>query len=299
MPKKNEDLLILLAAGSLAGSASILTRFAGNLNYFTIALYRLLIATLAVSIIGILTRRIRVLPARERPLLIGAGIFLGLHFIAFTYAVQFTSVSNATFLGDLGPVFVALMSPLVLQERITAREVGLVCLALIGSLLAGSRGSSALLLPSLTQGDLIAVLAAFLAANYTVVGRLLRPRVELFTYVVYVYLVASLVVAILAFTLLGVDALQIQKGSILALAGLGLLPTFGGHSLYNLALGRVKAIRANLILLLEPVIASLLAYYLFSESPTYLQDVGYALIGLSILGVGFEISTPRYQSNSK
>ncbi len=299
MPEKNEDLLILLAAGIIAGSASILILFAGDVNYFTVALYRLVIATFAVALIGLPARRIKIPAPSDRLLIVGSGIFLGLHFIAFTYAVQFTSVSNATFLGDLGPVFVALMSPVFLKERITRREIGFVGLAVIGSLLAGSRGGSSILLPSLSPADLTAIFAAFLAASYTVLGRRLRLRVGWFTYIAYVYLVASLLVAAVAFSLFGLRGLLAPLAALPALLALGLLPTFGGHSLYNLALGRVKAIRANLFLLLEPIIASVLAYLLFSQSPTYLQSTGYALIAVSILGVGLELSRPLRYATSK
>lgn len=299
MPRINEDLLILVSAGTIAGSASILIRDSGQLDFFTITFYRLLIASLAVLAIGLPFRRIRIPRLHEIELLILSGIFLGLHFIAFTYAVQFTTVSNATFLGDLGPVFVAALSPLVLRERITRREVGFISLAVVGSLLAGSRGGSGISLPTPSQADLVAVLAAFLAANYTVLGRLLRVRVEWFTYIAYVYIVATMVVGVATVGRLGVSGLLIENGNVFALIGLGLLPTFGGHSLYNLALGRVKAIRANLILLLEPVIATVLAYLLFSESPSYLQDLGYSLIALSIIGVGIELSKSSVQATSK
>ena len=299
MPRNNEDLLILLSAGTIAGSASILIRYSVQLNFFTIAFYRLLIASLAVMAIALPLRRIRIPKLHELELLVASGIFLGLHFIAFTYAVQFTSVSNATFLGDLGPVFVAALSPFALRERITRREVGFISLAVLGSLLAGSRGSSGISLPSPSQADLVAILAAFLAADYTVLGRLLRARVEWFTYIAYVYVVATMVVGVVTIGRFGVAGLSIEGGNVFALIGLGLLPTFGGHSLYNLALGRVKAIRANLILLLEPVIATVLAYLLFSESPSYLQDVGYSLIALSIIGVGIELSRSGLQATSK
>lgn len=299
MSRKNEDLLILLSAGIIAGSASILIRYSGQLNFFTIAFYRLLIAAVAVLTITLPTRRIKIPHRRELGLLVISGVFLGLHFVAFTYAVQFTSVSNATFLGDLGPVFVVVMSPVVLLERITRREIGFVSLALLGSLLSGSRVASGLLLPSLSEADLVAILAAFFAAVYTVMGRLLRERVEWFTYIASVYVVATLLVGVVTLGAFGVGKLSIMNGNLYALAALGLLPTFGGHSLYNLALRRVKAVRANLMLLLEPIIASVLAFFLFAQSPTYLQDVGYALIALSIFGVGIELSRASLQAKSK
>ncbi len=298
MARKSEDLLILLSAGIIAGSASILIRYSGQLNFYAIAFYRLLIATVAVWAITLPTRRIKIPKLRELSLLVVSGVFLGLHFIAFTYAVQYTSVSNATFLGDLGPVFVAVMSPIVLLERITRRELGFISLALLGSLLSG-RGGSTLLLPTLSYADLIAILAAFLAANYTIIGRLLRERVEWFTYIATVYLIATIVAGITTLGAFGVEGLATGKGNLYALVALGLLPTFGGHSLYNLALRRVKAVRANLMLLLEPLIASVLAYLLFFESPTYLQDVGYSLIALSILGVGIEVSRSSLQAKAK
>ncbi len=111
LSRPNEDLLILVAAGVVAGPASILIRFAGTTDFLTIAFYRLAIASAAVLFFGTLLRRIRFQNRAGFLLLALSGVFLGLHFVAFTYAVQFTSVSNATFLGDLGPVFVAAFHP--------------------------------------------------------------------------------------------------------------------------------------------------------------------------------------------
>jgi drug/metabolite transporter (DMT)-like permease len=70
--------------------------------------------------------------------------------------------------------------------------------------------------------------------------------------------------------------------NMVAILGLGIVPTLVGHSLYNYSLGSVKVVTANLFPLLEPVIASILAVLLFSEIPTLAQIGGYSLILVSV-----------------
>jgi drug/metabolite transporter (DMT)-like permease len=97
-------------------------------------------------------------------------------------------------------------------------------------------------------------------------------------YTSYVYGTATFVsVAMLTFSnTQPFKAYDLQN--LLAILGLGIVPTMLGHTLYNYALGSVKAVRANLFPLIEPIIASLLAVVLFGEVPTIVQDAGYFLI---------------------
>jgi drug/metabolite transporter (DMT)-like permease len=66
--------------------------------------------------------------------------------------------------------------------------------------------------------------------------------------------------------------------NLVAILGLAIVPTMLGHSLYNYSLGAVKTVTANLFPLLEPIIASVFAVFLFREIPTIIQLFGYLLI---------------------
>jgi drug/metabolite transporter (DMT)-like permease len=81
--------------------------------------------------------------------------------------------------------------------------------------------------------------------------------------------------------------------NLLAILGLGIVPTMLGHTLYNYALGSVKAVTANLFPLMEPIIASLLAVVLFGEIPTIVQDAGYFLILAAVVIVARTASSPK------
>jgi len=71
--------------------------------------------------------------------------------------------------------------------------------------------------------------------------------------------------------------------NVLAILGLGLFPTAIGHTLYNYSLGSVKTVTANIVPLLEPIIASGLAVPLFNEVPTLVEVCGYALILVAVI----------------
>ena len=59
---------------------------------------------------------------------------------------------------------------------------------------------------------------------------------------------------------------------------LALVPTGIGHSLINWAARKVQVYKVNFIILGEPIIASILAYFIFSEKPYGLFYLGAAFI---------------------
>ncbi len=221
-------------------------------------------------------------------MLVGAsGSVLSLHFLTFIFAVKETTVANATFLVNTSPVMLAFLSPLVIGERTTPREVASVAVATIGVLLVANAGNG---FQAFGLGDFSALLAAFLVALYSIIGRYLRTGgISTACYTSYVYSVASLV-ALLMMGFVGADRFQsYNTQTIIAIIGLALLPTAIGHSLYNYSLGSVKAVTANLFPLLEPIVASIFAIPLFGEVPNTIQVTGYSLILAAVIIVATKV----------
>ena len=274
-------IMALSVASVSFGSASLFIRFAGELPAASLSFYRLSIAALVMVVFGWASGSLKRVEGSEVPLLIVSGMVLALHFLTYVFAVQKTTIANATFLVNTSPVMLAAFSPLVLKEKTTNREILGVCVAMFGVLLVSSVGNG---FRSIGLGDLSALASAFLLAIYTMIGR--RARVNGLTtgsYTSYVYSVAALVSCAIA---LGSGANVFQTRSFesaIAILGLALVPTAMGHSLYNYSLGTVKALTANLFPLMEPIIASSLAIPLFNEIPTPIQVVGYALILTSVI----------------
>jgi drug/metabolite transporter (DMT)-like permease len=223
-----------------------------------------------------------VLPMIDVVLVTISGVMLSLHFATFILAVKFTTVANATFLVNTSPVWLAVLSPILLEERTTSREIIGVIIASIGVLLVAGKGFLYFGVP-----DISALLAAFFISFYSMIGRLLRRRgVSTGCYTAYVYSTATIVALLLAQILEPSNTFRTYDATnTVAIFGLAFVPTMLGHSLYNYSLGSVKTVTANLFPLMEPIIASVFAVALFGETPTIIQLVGYLVILTAVVAV--------------
>ena len=280
MPR-SKGLTALLIASFSFGSSSLFIRFATEASVISLTFFRLLIAASVMVILAVTTFQLRRLDRHDLVLVIISGVFLSFHFAAFIFAVKGTTIANATFLVNTTPVMLAILSPALLKERTTTREVLAVLVAMTGVLLVADAGNGFRLFG---LADISALLAAFLLALYSLTGRHLRTSgVSTTCYVAYVYSTAALVAFVLV-AMFGSNTLQpYDTQNLLAIFGLALIPTTLGHSLYNYSLGSVKAVTANIFPLMEPIIASVLAVPLFNEIPTPTQIAGYALILMAVV----------------
>ena len=115
-------------------------------------------------------------------------------------------------------------------------------------------------------GDVLAFAGAVAMAAYLLLGRVARRRLPVSTYATSVYGVAA--AALLPACLLTGSSLGgYPAASWLALAGVVAGPQLLGHTVFNGLLATVSASVVAVVLLLEPVIATVLAWWLFDELP--------------------------------
>ncbi len=198
----------------------------------------------------------RALDWRDVSLLVVSGLCLAFHFLAWFRSLDFTSVASSTVLVSTHPLFVGLLSARLLRERPTRREWFGLALAVAGALVIGWGGFRAGADP--LRGDLLAISAAVFAALYFIAGRRLRGRIGLLPYVVPVYAIAAVTCLLYG----GSTDLQFAgwpSGTWWALIGLAVGPTLLGHTGFNWALRHVRAYVVSVILLFEPLGATLLA----------------------------------------
>jgi drug/metabolite transporter (DMT)-like permease len=128
-------------------------------------------------------------------------------------------------------------------------------------------------------GDALALVGAVTAAGYYVIGRRLRGTLDLWAYVALVYgacLAALLVLAAILDVPLG--PFPRREYEIFALLALG--PMLLGHTGMNWALRYARAYQVNIVLLGEPIGATLLAALLpgIREQPTAYTLAGGGLV---------------------
>lgn len=130
-------------------------------------------------------------------------------------------------------------------------------------------------------GDFLALLGAFFAAGYVLVGRRLRIELSLISYIFLVYGSATLfMIIIMIFE--NQSPVVYPPVAYVWLVLLALIPQLLGHSSYNWALGYLPAAYVSVTLLGEPIAATLLAYLLLGETPSAGKIFGAILILIGI-----------------
>lgn len=255
-----------------------------------IATYRLLFTSLLLTPYALLCKRQelkKLMPADLRWAL-GSGFFLALHFATWISSLKYISVANSVVLVALQPVFVAAGSLVIFKERIAVKALLAGGLALCGTFIIGYGDLK--LGPGAFWGDFLAVSGALFAASYWMVGRYLRQNLGVFTYTYVVYSTCALILLGLTISQ-GLPLFAYPPGEWLLFLGMAVIPTLGGHSLMNWAIGYVQPIVISMAILGEAVGATILAFVLLGEIPSPMDLLG----GLIIL-VGLYLFL-RYNAN--
>ena len=240
-----------------------------------IAGYRMLLTTLVLLPFALLSSRTRGELSRlgygDIGLLALSGLFLALHFISWIASIFLTGVASSIVLVTMTPLFVALYSIFVLDERVpTVFWIGLL-LAAVGALVIG--GGDLFHGGMRWRGDALALLGAIAAAGYFIVGSRLRKKMSLIGYVFPVYLAAT--VCILTVAVMWKIPLTGYGGNVyLYSLLLALVCQIMGHTLFNWALAHVKATFVTFGTLGEPVGASLIAFIILDEIPRATELLG-------------------------
>jgi len=281
--------VLVLSIGILAVStASTFIRLAqGTVDSLAVAAWRLTLASLLLAPFALKSCRVewRRLDARSWRLLAASGLMLATHFYAWITSLEMTSVAASAVLVGTNPLFVGLISHFILQKHLQRRMLGGILIAVTGSAIISlgdwSAGTHQLL------GDLLAVVGAATVAVYMLIGRRLRGQLSLLGYVFPVYGIAALTLMILAL-IVGVPLAGYPTPAWLWLVLLAIFPQIVGHSSFNWALGHLPATLVSLAALTEPVGATILAWIILQESPSWITVLG----GLLVL-IGLSMATKR------
>lgn len=297
-PRRSTLTLSLLAGILAVSTAAIFIRLAQHEDAasIVIAAARLTIASLILAPFALSRYRseLRQLSRREWILALLSGLFLAFHFATWITSLEYTTVASSVVLVTTTPLWVALLSPLVLRERLGKAAVLGLILALAGGIVVGLSDAcawkaGALSCPPLRTffggtsflGDFLALFGAWMAAGYMLVGRKLRAKMELVPYIFVVYGMAAVVLMIIMLGM-GESPLGLPPLAYLWFALLALVPQLFGHSTFNWALKFLPASLISMTLLGEPVGSTLLAYFFFQETPGWVKIVGAALILVGI-----------------
>jgi drug/metabolite transporter (DMT)-like permease len=269
-------LLIALSAASF-GTLAIFGRYlyAAGMDIFTVLFLRFGLAAVLMAIL-LMARRESLPRGKILVQLIGMGA-LGYVGQSFSYltAIQYASAGLVALLLYLYPMFVFILSVLVLRERVTWGKIVAIVLALIGTALTADPAGGDL------RGILLAIAAALIYSVYIIVGTNVMKHVSAVQSSTVIFASAGAVYGVLT-AVNGAHFPTVNSGW-LALTGIVLVATVIPVVAFLAGLERVGPTNAAMLSTLEPVVTVLLAAWLFQERLTPVALLGGGLILVAVI----------------
>lgn len=277
---KAKVLAALMAGLTAFGFAPILVRFAPNTSPLVLVVYRTVFAALMLLPFWLWMRSSeqREGKPQERLWIALSGVCLGLHFTCWISSLYYTSVASASVLVTIHPIIMILVERLWFKRGFAKTTWIGVILAFGGSLLLGISDSQ------IEQdfadplfGNFLALTAAVIFVVYLLIGQQIRKKREWIDYVFPVYFYAAAACVLIA-VVLGKDLMNISTVGVWAGAGLAFGPQILGHGSMNYAVKYVSPTLLSTLILVEPLFASVLAFFLFAELPPVTSIIAMVII---------------------
>ena len=210
------------------------------------------------------------------------GVCLALHFVTWFAALDRTSVARATLLACTTPLWATLGAFLLGRRRPTLRDFAALLLAGFGLWLV-TQGDAQTSTRATLLGDALGLSAGLLFACYLLLMEGLHIQLSAQRQVTAAYSVAA---ALLWAALLAQGGARLSYSVSVwkALLGMTLGPQIIGHTLLNASLRHFSSSLIGFAILLEPVIAALLAWLLLGQRLAPAQ-IGGGLLVLAALAL--------------
>jgi drug/metabolite transporter (DMT)-like permease len=282
----------LITAILAVSTSSIFIRFAQeNAPSLVIAALRLTCAAVMLAPIAFTRHRDELRQLTRADLILGlvSGLFLAIHFGTWISSLEFTTVASSVVFVSTGPLWVALLSPALLNERLQRAAILGLALAFLGGAIVGLSDAcswkNGLQCPDLVRvmqgramwGNFLALVGAWAVSGYLIIGRKLRAKVSLIPYIFIVYGMAAIGL-IAAMFIAGESPLGHPTSAYFWIFLLAAFPQLIGHSTYNWVLRFIPASLVAITTLVEPISSAVLAYFILRETPSAGVLFGGALI---------------------
>jgi drug/metabolite transporter (DMT)-like permease len=191
------------------------------------------------------------------------GILLGFHFMTWITGARMIPSANATLIVNLTPAAMPFLLLFLTHERITLPEALGTVLVLGGSFILAYTDLK--LEGDFFKGDLICFISMLAMAAYPVFSK--KSMKGTFSYLVPLYFIAGIICLLTAF-ITGVpfnEAVTIHDW--IAILGMGIISTLGGHSIINWAMKHMRGQVVSLFHTTQFFFAGIIGYTAFQEIP--------------------------------
>ncbi|NLX92207.1 MAG: DMT family transporter [Firmicutes bacterium] len=217
---------------------------------------------------------------RNLPFLIGSGSIFGFNWVFLFKSYQYTSIANATLSYYCSPIFVMLLSPIVLKERLTLPKMLCVISAMAGMFCIARTGEKTG--NGLFLGIAYGLAAAGLYAGVVLINKFLKDLTALES-IFFQLAIATL--AMLPYVLLS-ENLQFNTLDASAWTLLAIVCVVHTGIAYILFFGSIQKLQGQTIAIfsyIDPMSAIVMSTILLNEKMEALQIIG----GILIIGAAF------------
>ena len=210
-------------------------------------------------------------------ILLVSGGFIGLNWGLLFESYRYTSVAVATLCYYMAPIFVMIVSPFLLKEKLTVKKVLCVIVALIGMVFVSGVLDGGISDVSEMKGILFGLGAAALYATVIMMNQKLR---EVPTYDKTIMQLGAAAVVLIPYILFVEDlsAVVLTPLIVFMLIIVGVVHTGIAYALYFGSMNGLKAQTVALFSYIDPIVAIILSAMFLKEPMTIYSAIGAVLV---------------------
>tara|TARA_Y100000758_G_scaffold133724_1_gene94593 strand:+ start:3798 stop:4655 length:858 start_codon:yes stop_codon:yes gene_type:complete len=211
-----------------------------------------------------------------------AGFLMAMHFIFWFGALKLTSIASTTILGIVAPAFTLIFERFYYKKRFNWATIFSLFIIFFGCVIVHSYGVGGL--SSVGLGNIMAIISAIFLGGLFLLGSIIRKTTPVISYTRMLFTVSAGVLFIVSI-ILHLPLLGYSNIDYFWLLMLGLIPTLIGHTAFSYSVKFISPSVIAAIPLGEPIIASGLAWVLFSEKVPFNVIIGgiFIIAGLVLL----------------
>tara|TARA_B100001989_G_scaffold252092_1_gene233087 strand:+ start:2441 stop:3298 length:858 start_codon:yes stop_codon:yes gene_type:complete len=255
------SILLFIALFSVSTSP-IIAEFLKDVPAISISFWRMFIAALILWTYSLFFKQGKVKNSNNLKSIFVAGILLGIHFALFFQSIKMTKIANATFLGTLAPLFTLLLESFLFKRKFNKFVIMGLLLSFCGAVIILSDNFD--MSQKYTLGNFLAVLCSVCLAISFIIAEKVRQTENTIVYTRTLYLTAAATLLIIA-VITNSNLVNHALSDYIGLLFLGLVPTIIGHNIIYYSVKFVSPTIVSSFPLGEPVIATILAFFIFGQ----------------------------------
>jgi len=279
-----KNKLKIISSMLIFGSIGIFVRNI-NLPSMEIAFLRAVIGSLFLLCAGFLMgQKISLKAIKENMLiLIFSGVAIGFNWILLFQAYKYTTISNSTLSYYFAPVFVIMLAPIILKEKITVTKILCVIMAMSGLFLIVSVGSNNA--PGSYNhviGIIYGLCAAVLYASIILMNKFIKNLSGFETTLIQLSIAALVLLPSIIYRG-NLNLNKISSTAWIFILIVGVLHTGIAYLMYFSSIKELKGHSIAILSYIDPISAVIIASIFLGEAITLVKIIG----GILILGSTF------------